>query len=316
MLRRVWKLISMTFTIWGTANASRMAAALAYFAILSLAPCLMIAIAIAGYIFDDDSARKEIHQQVEDVTSSEIAETVDGLIDRASKPNQGIVAGTISICVLVFAASCVFTQLYDTFNDIWDISFEGIHGILFTLRKRLLGIAMVLIVGVLLIGALVLDSTMTYINKLVVDSPWGVLLSWIDNSLSYLLMPLVFSMMFWFFPATNVQWRDVWPAGILTACLVVSTRFLLGFYMEFSTTHEVYGVMGSVAVLLIWIYITGLVVFFGASFSHAWAETFGSRSKTVTPTENLKSKELANDTQAAPIPLALERRNTKTPERL
>ena len=255
----------MTFSIWGKANSSRMAAALAYYAMLSLAPCLMIAIAIAGYLYDDTVAADEIIKQVESVTTPGIAETVAGLINRASQPRSGIVAGTISVCVLVFAASGVFTQLYDTFNDIWEVSFEGIHGFLFTVRKRLLGVGMVLIVGIFLIAALVLDSVMAYINTLVEGYPR--LLSWLslaDRSLSFLLMPLIFSMMFWFFPATKVQWRDVWPAGILTACLIAASRYLIGFYLEFSTTSEVYGAMGSLAVLLIWVYVTGLVVFFGA----------------------------------------------------
>jgi membrane protein len=313
MLKRIWKLISMTFTIWGTSNASRMAAALAYFAMLSLAPCLMIAIAIAGYIYDDTVAADEIVKQVETITTPGIAQTIDGLISQASRPRSGIVAGTISLCVMVFAASGVFTQLYDTFNDIWDISFEGINGILFTIRKRLLGVAMVLLIGVLLIAALVLDSTLAYINTLVEGYPrleyW---LSLADRSLSFLLMPLVFSMMFWFFPATKIHWNDVWPAGILTACLIAASRYLIGIYMKFSTTSEVYGAMGSLAVLLIWIYMTGLVVFFGASFSHAWSETFGSRSDFGSRPKDLSSDEPATKPEPTQNLLTPERRPTKT----
>ena len=108
-------------------------------------------------------------------------------------------------------------------------------------------------------------------------------LSLFDRSLSYLLMPLVFTLMFWFFPATKIHWKDVWPAGILTAALIAGSRYLIGFYLKFSTTSEVYGAMGSLVVILIWVYITGLMVFFGASFSHAWADTFGSRSNFLKP---------------------------------
>ena len=307
----------MTFTIWGNANASRMAAALAYFAMLSLAPCLMIAIAIAGYIFGDTTAKDEIIQHVEFMTTPEIAKTIDGFIREAFKPRAGIVAGTISICVLVFAASGVFTQLYDTFNDIWDVSFAGINGILFTIRKRLLGVAMVLLVGVMLIASLALDSTMQYINEWVVGHP--LLVFWLnmaERSLTYLLMPLVFSLMFWFFPATKIHWSDVWPAGILTACLVGVSRYLFGIYIAFSTTSEVYGVTASLAVLLIWIYMTGLVLFFGASFSHAWAETFGSRSDFGSRAGKHASDEGATEPEPTPAsessPLTPERRPTET----
>lgn len=304
----------MTFTIWGNANASRMAAALAFYTMLSLAPCLMIAIAIAGYLYDVTTAAEEITKQVELLTTPGIAETVAGLIERASKPRSGLVAGTISICVLVFAASGVFTQLYDTFNEIWDVSFAGINGFLFTVRKRLLGIAMVLIAGLLLIAALVLDSSLTYINTMVEGNPQLVTwLSLADRSLSFLLMPLIFSLMFWFFPATKIHWNDVWPAGILTACLIAASRYLIGFYMEFSTTSEVYGAMGSLAVLLIWVYMTGLVVFFGASFSHAWAKTFGSRSKPALGFENVEATDIEPEAKPEPSPLTPQRRGSKTP---
>ncbi|MFT7633446.1 MAG: membrane protein [Mariniblastus sp.] len=279
MLQRIWQLISSTFIIWGDANASRMSAALTYYTMLSLAPLLMITIAIAGYVYDDQAAQAEIIKQVELLTSPVIAETVGRLIANAVQPGSGIVAGSISLCIFVFAASGVFTQIYDTFNDIWDVSQDIKRPILFTIQKRLLGVAMVVIMGVMLTVALLLNSAVAYINTLVVGHP--TVEGWInlaDRSLSYLLMPVIFSLVFWFFPATKIKWQDVWPAGILTSLLVGASRYLIGIYLEFSTTSEVYGVSGSLVVLLIWVYMTGLVVFLGASFSHAWADTFGSRS--------------------------------------
>jgi hypothetical protein len=113
-----------------------------------------------------------------------------------------------------------------------------------------------------------------------------------DRSLSYILMPFIFSVMFRFFPSAKIHWSDVWPAGILTALLIVASRKLIGVYLEFSTASEVYGAAGSLVVLLIWVYMTGLVIFFGAAFSHAWADTFGSRSdfeKTDQPTDKSDS---------------------------
>lgn len=311
MLKRIWKLITRTFVIWGDANAARMAAALAFYAMLSLAPMLMIATAIAGYLYDDKLVASEIIKQVELITTPDIAQTVAGLIERATLPKTGLVAGAISICVLVFAASGVFTQLNDTFNDIWQVSFEGIHGFLFTLRIRLLGIGMVLIVGIMLVAALVFESVMTYVNGLVEGYPQ--LVTWLnlaDRSLSFLLMPIIFSLMFWFFPATKIQWRDVWPAGILTACLIAASRYLIGIYLQFSTTSEVYGAMGSLVVLLIWVYMTGLVVFFGASFSHAWAETFGSRRDSGLEPGDPQPGHLTPQADSPPTPLSPKRRST------
>ena len=100
-----------------------------------------------------------------------------------------------------------------------------------------------------------------------------------DRSLSFLLMPVVFAMLFWFLPSTRIQWRDIWPSAVLTAFLVAGSRYLIGFYLKFSTTSEIYAASSTLVVLLIWVYMTGLVVFFGASFSYAWAQVYGSRSE-------------------------------------
>ena len=156
---------------------------------------------------------------------------------------------------------------------------------------------MVLIAGVSLIGTVALGSVIAYLEHLVQDS-YPMVNTWLnlaDRSLSLLLMPFVLALIFWFFPATKITWRDVWPAGLLTALLIAASRYLIHFYLRVSSTSEVYGAAGSLVVLLIWIYITGLVVFFGASFSCAWAETFGSRSKLNSELDD------SADLEAAPL---------------
>ena len=302
----------MTFQIWGQAQASRMSAAMTYFTMLSLAPLLVIAIAIAGFVYDGQIAEQQIIEQVNVVTTPAVAETVAGLIKNATKPGSGLLAGSISLCILLYGASGVFSQLYDTFNDIWQIPVESRMGIRFTIEKRLIGVAMVLVVGVLLIATLSVGSAISYLNRLVHDS-YPQLTTWLslaDRSLSFLLMPLIFSLVFWFVPATKIKWLDVWPAGLLTAMLVAASRYLIDYYLTLSSTSEVYGAAGSLVVLLVWVYMTGLVVFFGASFSHAWAETFGSRSGT--PSEALVMESTpAQATATLPIP---SRPQVKKPE--
>jgi membrane protein len=299
MLYRIWTLTSSTFLIWDKANSSRMSAAMTYYTMLSLAPLLMIAIAIAGYVYDSKQAQAEVIQNVKVATSPAIAKTVAGMIKNATRPSSGILASSISLLVLFYGASGVFSQLYDTFNDIWEVPPETRTGILFSLQKRMIGVGMVLAAGLILIGTLMLGSVIAYLNGLVDSYPrissW---LSLADRSMSFLLMPFLFALIFWFFPATKVQWRDVWPAGVLTACLVAASRYLIDFYLRFSSTSEVYGAAGSLVVLLIWVYMTGLVVFFGASFCYAWAKTFGSLSDKNRPKMASKSNDETTPTDA------------------
>ncbi len=264
-----------------------MAAAMTYYTMLSLAPLMMIAIAIAGYFYDGAVAQAELIDQVRTVTTDGIADTVASLIKNATQPNSGLLAGTISIAILLFGASGVFSQLYDTFNDIWQVPYESRVGWRFKIQKRLIGVGMVLLAGALLLSTLMLSSAITYLTT-VLDAP--TLVNWLnlaDRSLSFLLLPIIFSVIFWFFPSAKIQWQDVWPAGVLTAVLVASSRYLVEAYLKFSSTSEVYGAAGSLVVLLVWVYITGTLVFYGASFSHAWANTFGSHAnagESVAPT--------------------------------
>lgn len=294
LLKKTWQLILDSFRIWSDARSSQMAAALTYYTMLSLAPTLMIAIAIAGYLFDNQLAETEILALFQRYTTDEIAQTVAGLIDRARHPQSGYLAGAISIGILVMGASGAFTQVYDTLNHIWDVD-GAKKPWLYNIQKRLIGIVMVLLVGILLIAALISNSVLGYLHHLMEGSP--IVLHWlnlIDRSLSYLLMPVVFTLLFAWLPATRVRMLDVLPAGVLTALLVAGGRYIIQLYLKLSTTSEVYGVAGSLVVLLIWIYITGMAVFLGAAFGRAWTRLFGSQSEGVDSV----------DSETAPLPPA------------
>ena len=194
-----------------------------YYTMLSLAPLLMIAVAVAGYVYDDKLAQDEIVTQVTAVTTPQIAETVADLIKNATRPGSGILASSISLLVLFYAASGVFTQLYDTFNDIWQVPLESRTGIRFTLKKRLIGVVMVLVAGILLIGTMMVGSVFTYLNS-IFDGSYPRVTTWlnlIDRSLSLILMPLVFAFIFWFFPATKMKWLDVWPASVIDGAVAL-----------------------------------------------------------------------------------------------
>ena len=287
-MQHVWRLIYRSFWIWSSARSSRMAAAMTYFGMLSLAPLLVIAIAIAGSFFGDSLAQEEIIEQVKLFTTDDIANTVGGLIKNASSPRSGFLAGTISVCVLVFGASGVFSQLQETFNEIWGVPDEDRKGIWLTVQARLIGILMVIIAGCLLLTTLGLSATVTAISNLFENPSLRTWLELTDRGVSFLLMPLVLSLIFWLIPKAKIKWSDVWPAAMLTALLLSLSRYLVEFYLRFSTTSEVYGAAGSLVVLLIWIYTSGLVLFYGAAFSRAWAETLvhifaTSRNKTEPP---------------------------------
>ena len=318
MFATLWKLIADTFATWDRSNASRMSAAMTFYTVLSLAPMLMIAVAIAGYYYEGPQVQQEIVDQVQELTDDRTSKVVAGLLKNATQPSSGLVAGSISLLISLLGASGVFSQLYDTFNDIWDVPSEDRSGWWFMIQKRLVGIGVVIFVGVLLLATLVLSSVIAYLHNVWSDS-YPSLEQWLnlaDQGLAYFLMPVVFSVIFWFFPAAPVKWRDVWMAGILTAFLVAGSRFLVATYLKFSSTSEVYGAAGSVVVLLIWIYIIGLCLFFGASFSYSYACNLGSMSNVISEksSDELKDKDSKKPEDKTPQSDQLVTEQTKTVE--
>lgn len=280
---RGYQLVITTIRIWSETNVSRNSAALTYYAMLSLAPLLLICIAVAGLFFCNQQVEQEIYDYFHDLASPRVAQTIAGLLANTTSAQNTLFASLISLAIMLYGASGIFTQFFDTFNDIWKVPTGHRSGIRFTARKRFLGVCMVLLAGVLLIGSLALGTVIAFLSQLL-DGNFPRLASWlglIDRALSFLLLPLVLSLMFWYLPMKKIRWLDVVPAAGLTAVLLTGSRSLIDFYLQLSTASEVYGAAGSLVLLLVWIYLTGQVIFFGACFSCAWAEHLGAEMGLV-----------------------------------
>jgi membrane protein len=280
---RFYQLVSTTIRIWSETNVSRNSAAMTYYAMLSLAPLLLICIALAGLFFCNQQVEQEIYAYFHEMASPQVAQTIATLLANTTSAQNTLFASLISMAIMLYGASGVFTQLFDTFNDIWGVPQDQRRGIRFTARKRVLGVCMVLMVGTLLIGSLALGAIVAYLSQLL-DGSFPRLASWlglIDRGLSFFLLPFVLSLMFWYLPMKKIRWPDVWPAAGLTAAMLAGSRYLIDIYLRLSTASEVYGAAGSLVLLLVWIYLTGQVIFFGACFSCAWARYLGGGAGPV-----------------------------------
>ena len=286
MLFKIYTLFVKSFQIWGEAKASRMSAALAYYTMLSLSPILILAIAIAGSFFSEEEIASAILGLVGNWTSQQVVQQVGELIqndavavtiERTTARESGLIAGGISILILLFGASSVFTQLQDTLNIMWNVPYEQRSGILYTLIQRGLGILIVLSMGILLVFRMLLTTVLAYFSDLVtrIYAPALPLMSYAEQGITLLIMPVFFALLFWFLPNVDVRWRYAIPAGILTAGLFAGSRTLIALYLSLSSTSAVYGAASSLVVMLTWIYLIGLIFFFGAAFSRAYAEVFG-----------------------------------------
>ena len=274
-------LIKATFSEWSEDKAERLAAALAYYSVIALAPLVVIVIAIAGLVFGRDAAQGQIVGQITSLVGQQSAEAIQGIIANASRPKSGIWATVFGVAALLFGASGVFGQLQDGLNTVWEVKPKPGRGILGILKDRFLSLTMVLGVGFLLLISLVISAALSalgvYLNGLL-PLP-GVVLQVVNFIISFVVITLLFALLFNVLPDAKIAWGDVWIGAAITALLFVIGKFLLGLYIGRSSLGSAYGAAGSLIVILVWVYYSAQIVFFGAEFTQVYANRYGSQIK-------------------------------------
>ena len=299
--KAVFRLFQETFSGWLAAKAPLLAAALAYYMVFSLAPLLVIAIAIAGIVLGDVEAKYEVFSQLPDMVGDEAAGVIKGAIINASRPDLSSAASTISLLVLLFAASGIFAQLQSALNLIWDIKpqpVKGLRGALELAIKRLVSFSMVLMMGLFLLAFLMLSTALTALsnldlNSLPIELPaefvgkfeavWRFQFIWkfLSFSLSFATVTAFFAAIFKFLPDAKVAWKDVTIGAVITSALFGLGKSLLAIYLGSGTLGSTYGAAGSLMVLLAWIYYSAQILFLGAEFTQVYARRYGSQIISV-----------------------------------
>ncbi|WP_287358937.1 YihY/virulence factor BrkB family protein [Moorena sp. SIO3B2] len=281
-------LLKETFKEWKEDNASRLAAALSYYMIFSLAPVLIIAIAIVGSIFGEEAAKGEIVEQIQGLVGEQGAQFIQTAITNANRPDaSGGLASLISIVVLLFGASGVFGELQDALNTIWDVKLKPGRGIWGILKKRILSFLTVLGVGLFLLLSAVISTALSAVRSYKseflqelgllwlyqLDFVWTIL----DLLVSFGILSLMFALVYKYLPDVKIAWKDVWVGAIITTLLFNLGKWLLSWYLGRSSFSSSYGAAGSLVVLLAWVYYSSQIIFLGAEFTQVYAKIFGSK---------------------------------------
>jgi membrane protein len=256
------------------------AAALAYYAVFSLAPILIIVVAVAGLAFGADAVRDRILAQIGKLVGSDAAAAVASLMQKASKPSSGILATIVGVATLLFGAGGVFGSLQETLNKFWRVPKREGSGLWNALRSRFLSLAMVLGTGFLLLVSLVVSAALSAVGDTVgtEHSPVvGLLFNALHTVVSFAVVGLLFALIFRYLPDTRIAWRDVWIGAAFTSLLFALGQFLIGLYLGRSAVASVYGGAGAIAIVLLWTYYSGLVLFFGAEITRVFASQWGSK---------------------------------------
>jgi membrane protein len=273
-------LLKQTASEWMEDDAPSLGAALAYYTVFSLAPLMTIAIAMAGFFFGKEAAQGQIFDELRVLLGEEGGKAVEEMVQSANaQPTAGVVATVISVIILLFGASGVFGQLQASLNKMWGVKPKPGRGVLGMIQDRLLSFGFTLVVGFLLLVSLLLTAGIA----LVADWLGGLmpgsetLAQTLNLVLSLAMITLLFAMIFKFLPDAKIAWRDVWIGAFLTAVLFTIGKFALGIYLGKSGVASSYGAAGSLIVLLLWVYYSSQILFFGAEFTQVYANRFGSR---------------------------------------
>jgi membrane protein len=274
--RTVWGLVKDTGSSWVEDKATRLAAALAYYTILSAAPLLMIALAIAGRIFGPKAVEGRLVEQLGGLMGEDGAQAIQTMIAHASAPGSSAVALVIGAVTLLVGASGVFVELQDALNTIWGVVTKPGRTLWMTVRDRLMSFAMVFGTGFLLLVTLVLSAVLAALTEFVGLAQIGVVGEVLNFAVSFAVITLLFALMFKFLPDVKIAWDDVWIGAGVTALLFALGKFLIGLYLGHAGVGSAYGAAGSMVVFVVWVYYSGLILYFGAEFTKVYTARFGS----------------------------------------
>ena len=282
---------------WSNDYAPSMGAAISYYTVFSLAPLLVIVIAVAGAVFGREAVQGLISAQIAGIVGPQGAKMVEGLIAAASDTNKGLIAGLISVVVLVVGATTVFNELQSALDRIWKVPEtakpSGVWGLL---RERLLSFGLVLGVAFLLMVSLVVSAGLAALGGIAggMMPGWDVLLYIINLFISLSLFTLLFALIYRFMPSTVVAWRDVWIGAFVTAVLFEVGKILISLYIGKSGMSESFQAAGALVVLLAWVYYASQIFLLGAEFTKAYADA-------DRPPDQARVVHQENPTRSAPL---------------
>jgi membrane protein len=271
--KEIYQLVRDTLFAWFEHSAFQLAAALAYYALFSIAPLLLIAISIVGLVFGQEAASAGVMEQIRYLVGDNGARGVEQMLRAVQNENANKIAGLVGLVFLLFGASGVFAQLKLALNTIWGATAPPGGMVWSWIRDRFLSFAMVLVIGFLLLVSLLVSSALSALGTYMTGLLPGSEGMWegINFIVSSGIITLLFALIFKYIPDTEIQWRDVWIGALFSALLFTLGKSLIGLYLGRSAVASAYGAAGSLVVVLVWVYYSSLLLLFGAEFTHIQA---------------------------------------------
>jgi membrane protein len=277
----LWVLAKESVAAWIDDYASSMGAALSFYTMFSIAPLLVIAIAIAGFVFGQDAARGQILEQMHGLIGAEGAIALQGLLKSASEPTHGVLGMITGVALLFVGATSAFVELQTALDRIWrSPAVRQETGVVKLIRSRLLSLGMVAAIGFLLMVSLAASAALAALGKWWGSwfGAWKILLDVVNEVVSFTMITALFAVIYKVLPRVKIAWRDVWVGAMVTSLLFAIGKFLIGYYLGTSSVASGFGAAASLVVLLVWVYYSAQIFLFGAEFTWVYSHRYGSRA--------------------------------------
>ncbi len=283
----VGSILGDTVNEWVDDNAPRLGASLAFYTLLSLAPLLVVVVAIAAFVYGREAAQGQLFWQIRGLIGKQGAGTVQELIQSAYKPGAGIVATIIGVLTLLFGASTVVLELQEALNAIWHVrktaATSRFNGVKAMLKERFYAVGLILGAGVLLLISLLVNAVIAAVGRFI---PWRLpssefMLHAGELLISMIVVTFMFAAIYKYVPSVRLEWRDVIIGAAVTALLFIIGKQLIAIYLGKVSVSSTYGAAGSLVAVLIWVYYSAQVFFMGAEFTKIYARRHGSHQQGV-----------------------------------
>ncbi len=279
-LKNAWTIIRDTATGFGDDKGLKLSASLAYYTVFSLAPLLLLLISLVGIFFGRDAIQGQLFYEINGLLGNEAAAQVQEMVKNMELSNNGTVAVTIGAITLIIGATTVFADIQDSINMIWRVKAKPKRGWVKLIKDRLLSSSLIVGLGFLLIVSLIVNGALKAMNDWLIayfPDVTVMIFNVINVVVSFAVITILFGIIFKVLPDVNINWKDVRMGAFFTACLFMLGRFLIGFYIETAGAASAYGAAGSLIVILLWVYYTAAILYFGAVFTRVYADFTGLR---------------------------------------
>ena len=283
-MKAFFRLIVEAFKEWREDKASRQAASLAYYTIISLAPLMILVLTILGWIYQDGDVGALFMEQAAGLVGESGGEMFEGVVEAANRPEASTMATIVSLVTVAFGATGVFVQLKDSLNTAWGITEERFSGLKGLVRARAIALTGILVIGFLLLVSLFVSTAISSMtSRFSSDAAvMSVIIQILNQIVAVGLIMVLFAFIFKYLPDAEIAWKDVWVGALFTSVLFNIGKYLIGIYLGNSNVGSAFGAAGSLLVVLVWVYYSAQLILFGAEFTQVYTDRYGSMSISGT----------------------------------